>query len=109
MRCLPPTPSPIHPATVGHHQAPGHNGNTTHPLALPPPVFLQAAVAQRDAAEAALEADAASVLDGKDNIGEGVKDVAGELQDKAAGVYDKAKERVKARAAKAKGKEKQEL
>jgi hypothetical protein len=55
---------------------------------------LQAAAAQRDAAEAALEADAQSVLGGKDNLADATKDVAGELQDKAAGVYDKAKQRL---------------
>jgi hypothetical protein len=63
---------------------------------------FQAAAAQRDAAEAALEADAQSVLGGKDNLADATKDVAGELQDKAAGVYDNAKQRLL-------GKDKQEL
>jgi hypothetical protein len=64
------------------------------PLPSPSPSLLQAAVAQREAAEAALEEDACSVLGGKDNLADSAKDVAGELQDKAAGVYEKAKQRV---------------
>lgn len=35
------------------------------------------------------------MLGGKDNLADASKDVAGELQDKAAGVYDKAKKRVR--------------
>jgi hypothetical protein len=73
------------------------------PSPLPRPA--QAAAAQRDAAEAALEADAADALGGKDNLADAAKDVAGELQDKAAGVYDQAKQRVLGR----KKKDKQEL
>jgi hypothetical protein len=42
------------------------------------------------------------VLGGKDNLADATKDVAGELQDKAAGVYDLAKQRLL-------GKDKQEL
>lgn len=63
------------------------------PLLLPLPL-PQAAVAHREAAEHALEEDARSVLGGKDNLADASKDVAGKLQDKAAGVYDKAKQRV---------------
>lgn len=78
------------------------------PLSCPPSCLVphpaQAAAAQRDAAEAALEADAADALGGKDNLADAAKDVAGELQDKAAGVYDQAKQRVLG-----KKKEKQEL
>lgn len=37
------------------------------------------------------------MLKGKDNLADSAKDVAGDLQDKAAGVYDQAKERVKAK------------
>lgn len=47
------------------------------PLPLAP---LQAAVAQKEAAEAALEQDAQSVRGGKDNLADAAKDVAGEAQ-----------------------------
>lgn len=71
-----------------------------HPIPSP-----QAAIAQRDAAEAALEADAADAMGGSDNLADAAKDVAGELQDKASGVYDQAKQRVLGK----RRKEKQEL
>lgn len=44
-----------------------------------------------------------------ENLADAAKDVAGELQDKAAGVYDAAKERVKARMQQGSNKAKNEL
>lgn len=47
----------------------------------PPPTLPQAAIAQKEAAEAALEEDARSVLGGKDNLADATKDVAGTYRD----------------------------
>lgn len=52
---------------------------------------VQAGEAQRDAAEAAIEVGAAAATPDNAGLIDSAKDAVGQLQDQAAGIYEKAK------------------